>query len=51
MLIINDWKPLAITKSSFLDDAAVLDPPLVTFELKLINFVLDVHVHVFRTCN
>ena len=29
MIIVNDWKPLTInTKSSILDVAAVLDPPL-----------------------
>ena len=29
MIIVNDWKPLTfITKSSILDAAAVLDPPL-----------------------
>ena len=32
MVIVNDWKPLTIiTKSSTLDVAAVLDPPLLTF--------------------
>ena len=32
VLIVNDWKPLAIvTKSSILDVAAVLDPHLITF--------------------
>ena len=30
MIIVNDWKPLTIiTKSSILDVAAVLDPPLI----------------------
>ena len=29
VIIVNDWKPLTIiTKSSILDVAAVLDPPL-----------------------
>ena len=31
VIIVNGWKPLTIiTKSSTLDAAAVLDPPLVT---------------------
>ena len=28
MIIVNNWKPLTITKRSILDVAAVLDPPL-----------------------
>ena len=36
VIIINGWKPLTITtKSSTLDVAAVLDPPLVTTDLNL----------------
>ena len=32
VIIVNGWKPLTIiTKSSTLDVAAVLDPPLLTF--------------------
>ena len=31
VIIVNDWKPLAIiTKRSILDVGAVLDPPLIT---------------------
>ena len=30
MIIVNDWKPLTIiTKSTILDIATVLDPPLI----------------------
>ena len=38
-IIVNGWKPLTIiTKSSILDIAAVLDPPLLTaFSLEHIN--------------
>ena len=31
VIIVNDWKPLTITKGSILDVAAVLDPPLGTY--------------------
>ena len=35
LIIVNDWKPLTIiTKSSILDVAAALDPPLGMVELK-----------------
>ena len=34
VIIVNDWKPLTIiTKSSIMDVAAVLDPPLFTYVL------------------
>ena len=42
-MIVNDWKPLTnITKSSILDDAAVLDPPQIVF----IFGVSKCHYHV-----
>ena len=42
VIIVNGWKPLTIiTKSSILDVAAVLDPPLVGQHDSGIGFVDD----------
>ena len=36
VIIVNGWKPLTIiTKSSILDVAAALDPPLMTLPLQI----------------
>ena len=48
MIIVNGWKPLTIiTKSSTLDVAAILDPPLrtsITFVNPLVGFYSVIHV-------
>ena len=45
VIIVNGWKPLTIiTKSSTLDAAAVLDPPLVCNGILGLLFMLDLNV-------
>ena len=41
VIIVNDWKPLTIvTKSSILDVAAGLDPPLVMVLMRVLIFCI-----------
>ena len=43
VIIVSGWKPLTnITKSSILDVAAALDPPLT-------NWVYDYYIDTFKT--
>ena len=47
VIIVNGWKPLTIiTKSSILDVAAALDPPLAPYTIEFPLFVFSVMLYL-----